>query len=166
MSQTCGNTKGFGEQQTPAVLSQYCVQEGSSPLQQLHLTLQERTGNGGAQKVQKEAKFWEQAKFVLCLHTDSDISQEGGPAGSQPRVQHRGQPAPASLCPGLPKDRCAPSCGWLVPRYAAVVPIRAAARAEGERGLAWSPGCLPWGCLAVGAEPRDAARLPPWVTSW
>jgi len=67
MSQTCRNTEGFGEEQTPAVLSQYRGREASSLLQKLHLP-------------------------------------------TQPELRRRGQPAPASLSPGLP---CPTSRRWL-----------------------------------------------------
>lgn len=98
--------------------------------------------------------------LVLCLRTGLDTSLQGALAGSQPRMWHREQRALALLCPGLPKDLRALSCIPPVPWYATAVPVPAVMRAEGTRGLARSPSCLPWGCPAVGVEqpqPRDAA---------
>lgn len=82
MSQTCRNTKGFGEDQSPAELSQYCVQEASSLLQKLHLTRQEA---GQGTKVHKKCEMklsFGRELLVPCPHTGSDTSLEEVPGGS------------------------------------------------------------------------------------
>lgn len=107
MSQTHRNTKGLGEDQSPAVLSQYCVQEASSPLQKLHLTLQEAgQGTEVCRRCKTKLSFGREL-LVPCLHTGSDTLLEGALGGSSPGCSAEGsllQPRSAQGCPstGVP----------------------------------------------------------------
>lgn len=140
MSQTRRNTKGCGEDQSSAVLSQYC---DSLLPQKLHLILQKAGRGMELHRRCKTMLSFGRELLVLCLHTGSDTLLEGASGGSQPGMRCKGQPALASLCPGLLKDQCALSCISPVPWYAAAFPVTAAVRAERERGLMRSPAACP-----------------------
>lgn len=123
-----------------------------------------RGGNGGAQEMQNEAKFWEGAACPMPTYKLRRLAGRG--SGGQPARDA----AQRAACSGLALPRAAlrtgvpcPASHWC-PVTATAIPVTAAARAEGERGLVGSPGCLSWGCPAAGAEqlqPCGAARPRP-----